>query len=263
MDLEKTAPFELGAGKDACLLVHGFTGSPWDLRPLGEALAGRGLRVRCPRLPGHGTTPRAMSSVGARDWEAAVEGALAELSERSTGGRVFVGGLSMGALLAVLLAARHPERVGALALVAPALRFRGPTMYALKRLGRYPLLEWLRPWIEKNGTDIESPEVLAEAPILKAFPSARLNDMWALQDAAWAALPRVRCPVLVAVAAQDHVVDPGGGKLLVQRLTQAPSVRFIHIQDGFHIIPRDRGGPLLAEEVGAFFDRVRLEGGER
>ena len=39
MDPEKTAPFELGSGDDACLLLHGFTGSPWDLRPLGERLA--------------------------------------------------------------------------------------------------------------------------------------------------------------------------------------------------------------------------------
>ena len=43
MDPQKTAPFTLGKGEDACLLVHGFTGSPWDLRPLGEALAARGL----------------------------------------------------------------------------------------------------------------------------------------------------------------------------------------------------------------------------
>jgi carboxylesterase len=254
MDPQKTAPFALGAGEDACLLVHGFTGSPWDLRPLGEALAARGLHVSCPRLPGHGTTPRAMSSVGARDWEAAVEAALHALSGRR---RVFVAGLSMGALLAVLLAARQPERVSGLALVAPALRFRGPTMFALKRLRRYPLLEWARPWIEKNGTDLENPEALAEAPILPAFPSARLQDMWALQEAALAALSRVRCPTLVAVATQDHVVDPGGGKLLVQRLTAAPSVRFIHIRDGFHIIPRDHGGPLLSQEIGAFFDRLR------
>ena len=254
MDPQKTAPFELGEGEDACLLVHGFTGSPWDLRPLGEALAARGLKVVCPRLPGHGTTPRAMSHVGARDWEAAVEAALHGLSAHR---RTFVAGLSMGALLAVLVAARSPERVSGLALVAPALRFRGPTMYALKRLSRYPLLEWVRPWLEKNGTDLENAEALAEAPILAAFPSARLNDLWALQDAAWAALPRVRCPVLVAVAEQDHVVDPGGGRLLVQRLTRAPRVRFIQLKQGFHIIPRDAAGPLLSEEVGNFFERLR------
>ena len=102
-----------------------------------------------------------------------------------------------------------------------------------------------------------SDDPLAEAPILAAFPSARLNDLWALQDAAFAALPRVRCPVLVAVAEQDHVVDPDGGRLLVQRLSRAPRVRFIQLKQGFHIIPRDAAGPLLSQEVGSFFGRLR------
>jgi carboxylesterase len=254
MDPEKTAPFELGEGRDACLLIHGFTGSPWDLRPLGEALAARGFRVRCPRLPGHGTTPRALGHVGARDWEAAVEEALHALREAR---QVFVAGLSVGALLGVLAAARSPERVHGLALVAPALRFRGPRMALIKRLRRYPLLELALPWIEKTGTDIEDPAVLAQAPILRAFPSARLHDVWALQEAALSVLPRVKCPTLVAIARQDHVVDPEGGRLLVQRLSSAPSVRFIDIRDGFHIIPRDRGGPVLCGEVAGFFERLR------
>src|SRR5688572_17767016 len=59
MDPEKTAPFELGSGDDACLLLHGFTGSPWDMRPLGERLSERGYAVRAIRLPGHGSTPLA------------------------------------------------------------------------------------------------------------------------------------------------------------------------------------------------------------
>ena len=80
MDPEKTAPFELGSGDDACLLLHGFTGSPWDMRPLGERLAARGLFVRAIRLPGHGSTPLAMAQVSHRDWEQASEDALLSLS---------------------------------------------------------------------------------------------------------------------------------------------------------------------------------------
>src|SRR5438270_13533902 len=109
MDLEKTRPFELGAAEapDACLLIHGFTGSPWDMRPLGDALAARGYRVKGVRLPGHGGEPEAMAGVSARDWEEACETALDSLASTP---RVFVAGLSMGALLALLLAARRPER---------------------------------------------------------------------------------------------------------------------------------------------------------
>ncbi|AKJ07866.1 esterase/lipase [Archangium gephyra] len=254
MDPEKTAPFELGRGEDACLLLHGFTGSPWDVRPLGEALAARGLYVRAPQLPGHGSTPEALLSVSHRDWERAAAQALLSLRGYR---RIFVAGLSMGALLSLRLAADYPEQVHGLALVAPALRFQGPHMWLLKRLRRHGLLERVKPWVFKTGTDVSDPAVLAEAPILPAFPSARLQDLWELQDIAMSVLPRVRCPALVAVAEQDHVVDPTCGPVLVRGLTAAPHVRFISLSTGFHIIPRDKGGPLLASEVGSFFARLQ------
>jgi carboxylesterase len=257
MDEEKTAPFELGQGEDACLLLHGFTGSPWDVRPLGEALAARGLYTRAIRLPGHGTTPEALTRVERRDWEQAAAEALAELGSYR---RVFVAGLSMGALLALRLAADFPERVHGLALIAPAARLRGAGMAVLKRLRNTRLLERMKPWVEKTVTDISDPATLAEAPVLPAFPSARLRCLWELQDAALAVLPRVRCPALVAVAEQDHVVDPDYGQVLAQKLTAAREVRFVSYPEGFHIITRDKSAPLLASEVGSFFERARQTG---
>ena len=254
MDARKTVPFELGEGEDACLLLHGFTGSPWELRPLGEALATRGLHVLAPLLPGHGTTPEALVGVTHRDWTRAAARALFSLRGHR---RVFVAGLSMGSLLSLQLAARYPERVDGLTLIAPAIHFKGPHMWLLKRLRHHGLLERFKPWVLKTGTDVSDPAVLAEAPVLPAFPSARLQDLWHLQDVALEALPHVRCPTLVAVAEQDHVVDPAGGQLVVRGLTGAPEVHHLSLKTGYHIIPRDVGGPLLSAEVSRFLDRLR------
>ena len=69
-------------------------------------------------------------------------------------------------------------------------------------------------------------------------------------------------PALVAVAEQDHVVDPEGGRLLVRGLTSAPTVRFIAMKDGYHVIPRDTGGPLLCAEVGTHVHIARKYNGE-
>jgi carboxylesterase len=254
MDPNKTAPFDLGPrddGASACLLIHGFTGSPWDMLPLGEALAARGHRALCPRLPGHGTTPEAMEQVTHRDWEEAVEAELLGLSHHAS---VFVGGLSVGALLSVWLAARHPERVRGLALLAPAMQFIDPTMRLARLVRRFPLLETVRPWIAKNGTDLQDAEALAQAPILSRFPSARLFDLWAVQEKAKAVLGKVRAPALVMVAVQDHVVSVAGGRALSQGLTSASTVRFVELTQGFHILPRDKGRALVAEEVCRFFD---------
>lgn len=50
------APFILTGGDDGILLIHGFTGSPAEMRPLGCYLHERGLTVSAPLLPDHGTT---------------------------------------------------------------------------------------------------------------------------------------------------------------------------------------------------------------
>ncbi len=254
MDPWKTAPFELGRGEDACLLLHGFTGSPWDMRPLGEALAARGFYVKAPRLPGHGTTPQAMVEVNWCHWEDAAREALWSLRGRR---QVFVAGLSMGALLSLRLAAQAPEQVHGLALIAPAISFTGLTMRLLERWRRHPLLGRLKPWVTKDSTDICDDVARAQAPVLPAFPIARLDCLFNLQAAARADVPRVRTPTLVAVAEQDHVVDPDGGRWLARHLVAAPQVRLVTLREGYHIIPRDTGGPRLASEVGTFFDTLR------
>jgi carboxylesterase len=256
MDTWKTAAFELGHGDDACLLLHGFTGSPWDMRPLGDALASRGMYVKGLRLPGHGTTPEAMLEADHRHWEEAAREALHSLRGFR---QVFVAGLSMGALLGLRLAARSPELVKGLVLIAPAARFKGPKMALLKSLRHTGLLERVKPWVRKTATDLSDPVALAEAPILSAFPITRLNDLWTLQEAALRDAPRVRCPTLVVVAEQDHVVDPEGGRWLATQLTNAPVVRLLSLQEGYHIIPRDKGGPRMAAEAGDFLERLRQQ----
>ena len=252
LDAAKTAPFELPGERGACLLIHGFTGSPWDMLPLGEALSRAGIAAHGVRLPGHGTTPAAMLEARAPDWLLACDDALARLPGR----RVTVAGLSMGALLALVLAARHPARVAGVAALAPAVRFRDRTLNTLRNLrAAAPLLEFLRPWVRKETTDLLDPAARADAPVLKAWPSARLRDLWEMQDLAWGSALRVTCPVLVVVAAEDHVVDPSGAAALVRRLEKSPSVRFVRIENSAHILPRDRNAELVAAEVMSFVDR--------
>lgn len=254
MDPEKTAPFELGRGDDACLLIHGFTGSPWDVRPLGEALAARGYRVRGICLPGHGGAPEAMEQVTYRDWQAAAEEALDVFRPFR---RVFIAGLSMGALLALILAAKHPRRIAGLGLIAPALRFQGMEMRLLHLLRALPVLDLLYPYVEKRGTDIEDPIARASAPVLAGFPSARLYDIWSLQERARESLAAVQAPALVVTARNDHVVSSRGARELVRGLTGSRLVHSVELREGFHIIPRDKAGARLAEEVSAFFEQAK------
>src|SRR5438046_2561517 len=72
-------PFALGDGPDACLLLHGLTGSPAEVRPVGEALARNGFRAIGPLLPGHGTSPEDLYTVTRGQMVHAAESALLSL----------------------------------------------------------------------------------------------------------------------------------------------------------------------------------------
>ena len=188
------------------------------------------------------------------DWLLACDEALARLPGR----RVAVAGLSMGALLALVLAARHPSRVAGVAALAPAVRFRDRTLNSLRALRVGGAAPGAAPPVgAKDTTDLLDAEAArADAPVLRAWPSARLRDLWEMQDLAWGSAARVTCPVLVMVAAEDHVVDPAGAAALVRRLEKSPSVRYVRIEDSAHILPRDRNRELVAAEVTAFVDRT-------
>ncbi|MFZ5445880.1 MAG: alpha/beta hydrolase [Myxococcota bacterium] len=250
----KTAPFTLGpslASADfAVLLLHGFTGSPWEVRPLGESLAARRAHVFCPRLPGHGSTPEAMLYADHRDWLRAASDAL----EQVQGARkVVLAGLSMGALLAMILAGRRTRRVDALVLLAPVLRFHQREARLLRALRFLPVFDVAPKWVQKSGTDIELDEVRAESPVIMRYPLARAFDLMALQDLAKAAEPRITCPSLVVGAAHDHVVDTDAALALADRL---PFSKKVLLQRGFHIIPRDTDRALAFTEIHHFLDTV-------
>lgn len=241
-----TAPFDFGQGP-ACLLLHGFTGSPWELRPLGEALATKGFRAVGIRLPGHGQTPEAMLQGTVHYWRSAAERALDALGEG-----VCVAGLSMGALLALDLAARFPGRVRRLALLAPAFALQDPLATALRRVRRVPLLAF-RPWIEKHSVDLADPVARARAPVVPAFPSRLLRDFWALQDLALEALDRVRAPTLIALGARDHVVDLAAIRRAARGLARHVPLRMVEQRDAAHLLPRDFGHGVLEEEIARHF----------
>lgn len=112
------APFLLKGGQTAVLLIHGFTATPVEVRRLARNLNNAGFTTAGPLLPGHGESPEALNRTRWQDWYRAVETACKELLAQYR--KVYVGGESLGGLLALLLAARIPEVAGVLAY-APAL----------------------------------------------------------------------------------------------------------------------------------------------
>ena len=152
-----TAPATEASAKGA-LVVHGFTGTPFEMRLMGEDLARRGFAVEGVRLAGHGGTTRDLAKTTWHDWYASAETALARLRARVGGKPVAVAGLSMGGLVTLELARNHPGDIAAICVMSAPLWLQPQAIQFAKTMIRIPMLR--RASLPKlAGSDIRDPEL--------------------------------------------------------------------------------------------------------
>ena len=139
-------PFFFAGNHLGCLLVHGFTGTPFEVRELGQRLSAQGYTVLGPALAGHATTFSDMLPTRWTDWYTSVTAAYDQL--RAQCDTIFPIGLSLGGLLCLHLAAHRPV-TGVVAVSAPFSIEN--SLIPLFRT--FPLLYNLIPFVKKNPKD--------------------------------------------------------------------------------------------------------------
>lgn len=218
-------PLMLKGGNDGCLLVHGFTSSPADIRPLSQHLHSVGYTVSEVLLPGHGTTPQDMAAYGWRDWLKAVEEGLSRLQTHCC--RVWVLGFSMGGVLALLTAARH-ELSGVVAIGAPIWPQAGRTRWAflLRHFKKFVLLG--------EPGRFRHPSWRYEKVAVK-----NIADLMTMISEARKTLVTVTTPALIVQGRDDHTVKPASALYIFRHLGSGQ--KEIFSTEGGHML-------LLGEE---------------
>lgn len=246
-------PFDLPGrpgGGDAALLLHGLTGTPFELRPVADRLARAGVRCLAPVLPGH-ESPEALARSTWHDW---LRGARAALSALGDARRTLVVGSSMGALAACALAAENPGKVDGLALLAPALELQPAGRFA-GWLARNTPVDRLFPQIPKRGgSDVGDPAMRAANPCMDSVPFHAVGELLAFQAHVDALLPRVRCPALVVAGAMDGTVTVAGARRMAGRL--GGGARFVVLPQSRHLVAVDRERDRVAADVAAFLESI-------
>ena len=189
-------PFLWEAGPTGILLVHGFTATTAEVRPLAQALHTRGYTVSGPVLPGHNSNPVEIYKYSWRDWVATVEEAYQELFAHCD--RIFLGGESTGGLLALYLAPQHPE-ISGLLTYAPALKLRFKPFDQLKLRVAAPFI----PYLAKKGEDDNLPW-----KGYTVIPLKGVIQLLKLQKEVLLKLELIRRPILIVQGKLDTTVDP-------------------------------------------------------
>ncbi|KTC20340.1 alpha/beta hydrolase [Pseudomonas marginalis ICMP 9505] len=121
---EGDAGFVLGDGPVGVVLIHGLTGTPTELRQVAKGLAKAGnCTVYVPTLAGHCGDNSDLQATGWLDWYAGVRKTFVQVKQRHA--QVFVGGLSMGAVMSMYLASEHPGQVAGLLMYSTTLKYDG------------------------------------------------------------------------------------------------------------------------------------------
>lgn len=239
--------------RSGMLMVHGFTGTPDEMRPSAEIAHRIGFDVEVMHLPGMGPDIGRLRETGRREWEDAVHERWADITARYR--RRVLLGYSLGAALAILAAVGRPA--DALILMSPLVRLADPRIFLL------PIAQRAMPWMAPfkgmdfndprtreffgdtmSGVDLDDPEVQRAIREEFVMPTRLINDCRLVGREAGRRASDVRGPATVFQGRPDGVVGHRNARWLVDQLGGEATY---HEIEGNHLIPFDtvKSWPVL------------------
>ena len=234
-----------GNNGKAVLLIHGYTGAPGELRPLGEYLHSLGYTILGVRLPGHGTCVEDLENTTAEDWyQEAAKGAQNLLQSFQ---EVFVAGLSMGGLLTMRVAASFP--------VKAAVIMSAPIFLPDKRVKFYPILKHFIHQLPKSKKNYGA--MMKYNLSYDTMPTKPLGSLFALLEACKKQyLKGITCPTLVFQSTIEHTVVPKSAQYIYDKLGSKEK-ELIWLHKSGHIISLDVEREAVFQRIGEFFGSIK------
>jgi carboxylesterase len=239
--------------------VHGFTATPEELRPLGDALSAAGFRCHAVCLPGHATTVTELAGVRQRDWIATVESAARAMATEVP--EVALVGMSLGALLSLAVAASGTVPVRALALLGTPLRFADERTAMLRFVAWVPGVVRAERLVRKRrGRDILDEAARARSLAYDAFPLGSVVELLRLRAAVKRRLHRVTHPTLVLHGRHDRTAPIANVDELRRRLPAQP-LEVTVFERSAHVLTEDSERDAVAACVIDFLARCETSRG--
>ena len=267
--MPKQVDYLLPGGRHGVLLIHGLTGTPAEMRFVAKGLNRRGYTVYAMQLAGHCGSFEDLLATGWRDWAASVREAAAKLGTQVD--KLFVGGLSMGALLALNYALEQPETVHGMALYSTTFRYDG---WAVPTIAKFSfLLPWMVPLgigRKRRFTEVFPYGLRDErmrnrivgamfgddssAAGLPGNPWPALAELYRLARHVRAHLPQIHTPALVVHATEDDVASLRNARLVMDELA-GPS-ELLELPESYHMVTLDGERERVIEGSAHFFQRL-------
>jgi carboxylesterase len=265
----KNVDFFMPGGRNGVLLIHGLTGTPVEMRFVAKGLNRNGFTVHGMQLAGHCGDEADLLKTGWHDWYASVVAAAERL--RKDVDHLFVAGLSMGALLALKLAADHPDKVDGLGLYGTTFVYDGWTIPWIGKLsfmlplvcglgfGHHRKFEECFPYGIKDerirqriaGSMLSGDSAAGGLP---GNPWPSLAEFYRLSFRVRQQLRSVRTPCLVVHAKDDDVASLKNVRMVVRGVSGP--VETVLLENSYHMITVDQERDQVIERSTRFFNEV-------
>ncbi|OCG40743.1 alpha/beta hydrolase [Gilliamella sp. Bif1-4] len=261
----------LPGNKNGVLLIHGLTGTPNEMRILANGLNKAGFTVYAIQLAGHCGTEEDLCKTTWQDWYKSVQDGTNYLAQHVD--NVFVAGLSMGALLALKLAADRPEQIKGVGVLAPTFCYDGWSMPFWAKKLFFLLVYFKKLGIFQKKVFIEKPPyglkderiraVVSESMLsgdaatagLAGNPFPALAEMQLLAKTMRKQLPQVTSPCLIMHSGNDDIANIETNAKLVEKSVSG-STKLVVLNDSYHLITIDSQRREVIKECASFFDNI-------
>ena len=257
------------ASDDAVLLIHGLTGTPAEMKPIAKRLEKQGFSVMCPALAGHCGSIASLKKSRWQDWYNGIVMAFEALKAKHQ--RVYVAGLSMGALMALLLAKEKGEQVSGLCLLSTTFFYDGWNIPHIRRKLLLPIvlntpLKHFIYWNEKSpyGIKCERTRAMVHSALEKRDAQAtekvgifRTSALTILEsnrliNAAKKVLHQVQSPTLIVHSTEDDTASLNNAHYVAQRIASQDVEKFF-VDDTYHVLTLDKRRADVANRMVGFF----------
>ncbi|AIS11397.1 alpha/beta hydrolase [Pseudomonas chlororaphis] len=260
------AGFILGNGEVAVLLIHGLTGTPTELRRVAVGLAQAGCTVYVPTLAGHCGNNADLQATGWQDWYEGVRRTFVGIRQRHR--QVFVGGLSMGAVMSMYLASEHPGQVSGLLMYSTTLKYDGWSINKLAFLTpllmRIPFGVHICSFEEKPPYGIKNKRLRAvverqmkagesSSAGLLTMEGVTVRELHRMNAVVKKRMPSITTPALVLHSIEDDITSRWNADY-VERKLGGPVVKVL-LDNCYHMITVDLQYRRVVELSADFIER--------
>jgi carboxylesterase len=254
------------------LLIHGLTGTPTEMKGLANFFYRRGYSVSCPRLARHGEPLHILKHAKWKEFYRSVKEALLKIP---AGQKVFAAGLSMGALLALLLAEEFPARISGVTGLSPTLFYDGwniPWSHHLLPLAYYTPIRYFAYFKEEPPYGIKNERIRSK--VHEYYKNASLADVSEVAQYGYPYFPvtlfcelrllikelmkkmsKIHAPVQMIQASEDDMTSVKNSQYIHDHVGSGQK-EIVLLHDSYHVITADQERRTVAQKMHEFFCRI-------